>query len=100
MSEPTVPGSNRKAVFVGFVILILLMLLIVSRQHIESVADLAGAGELLIGHMVMVANRLAGEAGVAEKGYRLVVNCGPEGGQEVPHLHMHLLGGRQMGALG
>ena len=47
-----------------------------------------------------MANRLAREAGISEKGYRLVVNCGPDGGQVVPHLHLHLLGGGQMGMLG
>ena len=51
--------------------------------------------------MVEVANKLAREAGVAETGYRLVVNCGQWGGQVVPHLHMHLLAGRRLaGKLG
>ena len=75
-------------------------LLVVSRKHIASVADLTGDDEPLMGHVVTVANRLARDAGVSGKGYRLVVNCGPEGGQLVPHLHLHVLGGRQMGSLG
>ena len=75
-------------------------LLVVTRNHIEAVADLPEGDEPLMGHMVAVANRLAREAGVDATGYRLVVNNGPEGGQVVPHLHLHLLGGRQMGALG
>ena len=50
----------------------------------------------LMGHMVNIANKLAKKEGVAEKGYRLVINCGEEGGQLVPHLHMHLLGGRTL----
>jgi histidine triad (HIT) family protein len=75
-------------------------LLVVPKRHIEAVADLTEADEPLMGHIVTVANRLAREAGVSEKGYRLVVNCGPEGGQLVPHLHLHLLGGRQLGSLG
>ncbi len=75
-------------------------LLLVPRKHIESAAGLSEDEASIIGHLVTVANRLASEAGVSEKGYRLVVNCGPEGGQEVPHLHLHLLGGRQMGILG
>jgi len=75
-------------------------LLVVPRKHIESVAELTEDEALILGHLVIVANRLAREAGISEKGYRLVVNCGPHGGQVVPHLHLHLLGGRQMGRLG
>ena len=75
-------------------------LLLVPRKHIKSVAELSEDEASIMGHLVTVANRLAREAGISEKGYRLVVNSGPEGGQEVPHLHLHLLGGRQMGILG
>ena len=75
-------------------------LLLVPRKHIESLADLSEDEASIMGHLVAAANRLAREAGISEKGYRLVVNSGPEGGQEVPHLHLHLLGGRQMGILG
>ncbi len=75
-------------------------LLVVPRKHIESVAALTEDEASISGHLVAVANRLAREAGISEKGYRLVVNCGPDGGQLVPHLHLHLLGGRQMGMLG
>ena len=69
-------------------------LLIVSKKHIPSLLHLTDAEAPLIGHMVKVANQLAREHGVAESGYRLVINCGKEGGQLVPHLHMHLLGGQ------
>ena len=76
-------------------------LLIVPRKHIPTLLHLTEADGPLISHMVMVANKLAGDEGVAESGYRLVVNCGPEGGQLVYHLHMHLLGGRALsGKLG
>ncbi|MBI2852893.1 MAG: histidine triad nucleotide-binding protein [Chloroflexi bacterium] len=75
-----------------------LHLLIVPRKHIPSLVELEAEDSSLIGAMVNVANWLAKDAGVAEKGYRLVINCGPEGGQGVPHLHMHLLGGRQLGS--
>ena len=75
-------------------------LLLVPRKHIESLAELSEDEASIMGHLVAVANRLAREAGISDKGYRLVVNSGPEGGQEVPHLHLHLLGGRQMGILG
>ena len=69
-------------------------LLIVSKKHIPSLLHLTDAEVPLIGHMTKVANQLAKEHGVAESGYRLVINCGKDGGQLVPHLHMHLLGGR------
>jgi len=75
-------------------------LLIIPRKHIESVADLAGDEEKLMGHLILVANKLAQEQGISDTGYRLVINCGPHGGQMVAHLHIHLLGGRQMGKLG
>ena len=71
-------------------------LLIVPKKHIPSLAHLSKADSPLTGHMVNIANRMAKEKGVSEKGYRLVMNCGEEGGQAVPHLHMHLLGGRRL----
>ena len=69
-------------------------LLIIPKSHIPSLAQLAES--TLIAHMVDVANQLAKEEDVFEGGYRLVINCGREGGQLVPHLHMHLLGGRRL----
>ena len=76
-------------------------LLIIPRKHILSLAHLSEAESPLIAHMVNIANRLAKEEGISERGYRLVVSCGEEGGQLVPHLHMHLLGGRRLsGGLG
>ena len=53
----------------------------------------------LVGHMVLVAKRLAAEEGIAERGYRLIINCNAEGGQVVFHLHLHLLGGRPLGGM-
>jgi len=76
-------------------------LLIIPKKHIPSLARLSKAESPLVGHMVTIANQLAKEEGVAESGYRLVINCGEQGGQVVPHLHMHLLGGRRLsGAMG
>ncbi len=76
-------------------------LIIIPKKHIPSLADLSEADSPLIGHMVTVANQLARKEGIAEKGYRLAINCGEQGGQLVPHLHMHLLGGRRLtGKLG
>ena len=71
-------------------------LLIISKKHIPSLAHLSDADMPLIGRMVKAANQLAREGGVAEGGYRLVINCGKEGGQVVPHLHIHLLSGRKL----
>jgi len=73
-----------------------LHLIIIPRKHIPSLDQLKESDAALVGRMVAVANRLAKDEGVAEKGYRLAVNCGTEGGQLVPHLHIHLLGGRQL----
>jgi histidine triad (HIT) family protein len=71
-------------------------LIITPRRHIPSLIHLSEADLPLVGHMVAVANRLAKEEGVADSGYRLVINCGKEGGQVVPHLHLHLIGGRML----
>lgn len=71
-------------------------LLIVPRKHIPSLAHLSEAESSLIGDMVNTANQLAKRKGISGSGYRLVINCGEQGGQLVPHLHMHLLGGRQL----
>ena len=73
-------------------------LLIIPKRHIPSLAHLSEAESPLIGHMVNIANRLAKGEGVSESGYRLAINCGKEGGQLVPHLHLHLVGGRQLKA--
>lgn len=71
-------------------------LLVIPKKHIPSLAHLPEAESPLIGHMVNIANQLAKREGVFESGYRLVINCGKEGGQLVPHLHLHILGGRQL----
>ncbi len=76
-------------------------LLVIPREHIAYLSDVTAEQSGLLGRMAAVANRLAKSEGIAEKGYRIVVNCGDQGGQLVAHLHMHLLGGRQMaGQLG
>jgi histidine triad (HIT) family protein len=68
-------------------------ILVVPKRHIPSVEALTPEDEDLVGHLVLVAQRLARQMGIAEKGYRLVLNVGKEGGQVVPHLHLHLIGG-------
>ena len=70
--------------------------LVVSRRHVESAADLGAADAEMLGRLFEVAGSLARDAGLTEKGYRLVTNVGPDGGQSVPHLHFHLVGGRRM----
>jgi len=71
-------------------------LLIIPKRHIPSLTHLSEAELPLIGHMVDIANQLAKGEGISESGYRLAMNCGKEGGQLVPHLHLHLLGGRKL----
>jgi len=76
-------------------------LLVLPFEHIQSVADIDESNADLIGRMTLMANQAAANEGIAEKGYRLALNCGHEGGQSVDHLHMHVLGGRQLtGQLG
>jgi histidine triad (HIT) family protein len=70
--------------------------LIVPKKHVSSVNELGEEDEAIMGHLFSVARRLAVEMGVAETGYRLVVNTGPDGGQSVYHIHMHLIGGRHL----
>lgn len=69
--------------------------LIIPKKEIATVDDLADEDAALIGHMWIVIRNLARDLGL-EDGYRVIVNCKEAGGQEVPHLHYHLLGGRQM----
>ena len=67
---------------------------IIPKKHIARVSDLTPESSEMVGRLVLTANRLAGEMGVAGPGYRLVINCNPAAGQSVYHLHLHLLGGR------
>jgi len=71
-------------------------ILIIPRRHIGSLVDIKTGDLPLISRMVDTANKLAKQEGVSEKGYRLVINSGKEGGQLVQHLHMHLIGGRKL----
>lgn len=75
-------------------------ILIVPNKHIESVNVMIADDEPLIGKLFTVAKGLAEKEGIAEAGYRLVVNTGAESGQTVFHIHLHLLGGRRMKAMG
>jgi histidine triad (HIT) family protein len=70
--------------------------LIIPRQHIATLNDLSADDSELISHMVLTATYLAQQLGLASDGYRLVWNCNRHGGQDVFHIHLHLLGGRTM----
>ena len=71
-------------------------LLIVPNQHVGSAAEIGPGNGGLLAAMVVAANRLAAQEGVADSGYRLVFNVGADAGMSVPHLHLHLLGGRPL----
>jgi len=70
-------------------------LLIIPKRHIESIARVESEDEALVGHCVRVARLLAERLGYGERGYRVSCNTGPEGGQVVYHLHLHLTAGRR-----
>jgi histidine triad (HIT) family protein len=74
-------------------------ILIVPNKEIPTVNDLTAEDEQIAGRMLLVAAKLAAQEGVDQSGYRLIVNCRDHGGQEVYHLHIHLIGGRPLGPM-
>jgi len=70
--------------------------LVVPNRHIVSVNDLTPEDESLVGHLVSIAGQVARQEGVDQSGYRLILNTGPDSGQAVFHLHLHVIGGRRM----
>ncbi|MDO2949893.1 purine nucleoside phosphoramidase [Aeromonas simiae] len=74
-------------------------ILIVPNTLIPTVNDVEPEHELALGRLFTVARKLAADAGIAEDGYRLIMNCNRHGGQEVYHIHMHLVGGKSLGPL-
>ena len=72
-------------------------ILVIPKKHISSVIDLKEEDELLIGKIYTVINKIAKQESIDEKGFRVIVNCGEDGGQEVKHLHFHILGGKKLG---
>ncbi|HNS39186.1 MAG TPA: HIT domain-containing protein [Promineifilum sp.] len=74
-------------------------ILIVPNKEIATVNDLTDDDERIAGRLFLAARRIAEQEGIAQDGYRLIVNCNRDGGQEVYHLHMHLLGGRPIGPM-
>ncbi len=77
-----------------------LHILIIPKQHISTVNDATLEDQALLGHMTLVAVRIAKEQQVDVSGYRLVMNCNEQGGQTVFHIHLHILAGRQLTRLG
>jgi len=73
--------------------------LIVPNKAIAKVDDVAADDEAALGRMLTVARQIARDEGISENGYRLIINCGEHGRQEVAHIHMHLLGGKDVGPM-
>ncbi len=71
--------------------------LIIPKEHVPSVHDLAGEHQGLVSKLIAVANKIADDRRIAQDGYRLVFNAGPQAGQSVYHVHLHVLGGRALG---
>lgn len=74
-------------------------ILIVPNKEIATVNDVTPEDEQVLGRLFVAAKKIAEQQGIAASGYRLLVNCGVDGGQEVYHLHMHLMGGRKLGPM-
>lgn len=73
--------------------------LIVPNKIIPTVDDIQADDEQILGRMLVVAQKIGRDEGIGESGYRLIINCKEDGRQEVPHLHMHLIGGRDVGPM-
>lgn len=73
--------------------------LIVPKKLIPTVNDVTKEDEIALGRLFTVARKIAQDEAIAESGYRLIVNCNSDGGQEVYHLHMHIMGGRKLGPM-
>lgn len=72
-------------------------ILVIPKKHISSLVDLKEEDEIVVGKIYTVINKIAEQEGIDKKGFRVIVNCGEDGGQEVKHLHFHILGGRKLG---
>lgn len=71
-------------------------ILVIPKKHIVSLAEISEKDEKMIGKIYTVINKIAKEKGFFEDGYRVIVNCGKDGGQEVMHLHFHILAGKKL----
>lgn len=74
-------------------------ILIIPKKHIQSINEVGDTDRELLGHMILVAKKLAKNKKISASGYRLVFNTNKHSGQEVDHIHLHLLGGKQLGPL-
>lgn len=72
-------------------------ILVIPKKHISSLVDLKEEDEMVVGRIYTVINKIAEQEGIDQKGFRVIVNCGEDGGQEVKHLHFHILGGKKLG---
>jgi len=72
-------------------------ILVIPKKHISMLTELKEEDETIIGRIYTVINKIAKQENFDEKGYRVIVNCGEDGGQEVKHIHFHLLGGKRLG---
>ena len=70
--------------------------LVIPKKHIPTLLDLNEQDNNLMGHLIGISNKIARDKGIAERGFRLIINCNPESGQTVYHIHLHLIGGRTM----
>lgn len=70
--------------------------LVIPKEHIGSIAQTTHEHEAFLGRLILAANHIAQLENILDRGYRLVINCGTDGGQVVPHLHLHVLGGRKL----
>jgi histidine triad (HIT) family protein len=71
-------------------------ILVIPKKHTESIADLKDADEQLAGRLILTAKKVAEDLNISEKGYKLMFRVGEHGGQEVKHIHLHLLGGARL----
>lgn len=72
-------------------------ILVIPKKHIESIIDLTDEDEMFVGKMYTAVRKIAKKLNIEESGFRLIVNCGKDAGQEVPHLHFHILAGKKLG---
>lgn len=72
-------------------------IVVIPKKHIEKITEIEKQDEAVIGRIYSAINQIAREQGIAEDGFRVIINCGENGGQEVKHIHFHLLGGTKLG---
>ncbi len=72
-------------------------IIVIPKKHIGKITEIEKEDETVIGEIYSAINKIAEEQGIAERGFRVIINCGEDGGQEVNHVHFHLLGGTKLG---